>query len=158
MQQTCIVKQSRQPSRLLHITCMHARPDCYYPHGALITHAQASARRHVLMLNPVSCCSNGVMEMTRGVRSQLQGLIRYPRFQPTIKSLATTGFSCVCALCFSIGSVLGAGALCKNVLTMVAVKFAGMLRPVVCHLRMQLSNRGFSNDPFVCPYTWVPHH
>lgn len=32
---------------------------------------------HGLLLDAVSCCSNGVMELTRGVRSQLQGLIRY---------------------------------------------------------------------------------
>ena len=111
-------------------TCMHAQPECWHLRGAPITHAQVSAHQHVLLLDPVSCCSNGVMEMTRGVRSQLQGLIRYVCFLPQIKSLATLGSSCLFAFHSLVGSLLGVAALYNYVLTVVAAKIVGLLHPV----------------------------
>lgn len=55
-------------------------------------------------LNSVSHCSNGVMEMTRGVRSQLQGLIRYACFGPHTKHVLSIYR---CGLFFAFTSQVG---------------------------------------------------
>ena len=87
----------------------------------------------ILMPDTVPCCSNGVMEMTRGVRSQLQGLIRCACFppRPPPQAIAKTEILFV-RHCFSGELLLAVAALCRSVFKMVAaVTFVSLLPPVV---------------------------